>query len=485
MSSRQGLWLVIDQGGQSTRAAVFDEQGRAVALARAAVRESRRGERVQVDAEALWRSMRRVLRQAQRQLGGALSRVRAAALVTQRSSVVCWDRQTGRALTPIISWQDRRNAVWLDGFKAHAAAIERRTGLRLSPHYGASKLRWCLDHSRAVQRAQRAGRLACGPLASFLLFRLTAGASLLIDPANASRTLLYDPLRRDWSEDLLTLFGIERSLLPACVPTCHPYGDMAWGSGTLPVRLVSGDQSCALFGYGKPDRRTVYINIGTGAFVQRLVARIPGERSGLLASVVYSDRTKVLSVLEGTVNGAAAAIEAVAATLRVAAPFRHLGRWLDEEHAAPLFINAVSGIGAPYWRSDLDSGFVGRGSPPQKLVAVAESVVFLINVNIEIMDRIGGAVRDMVVSGGLARIDALCQRLANLSGCRVRRPTEREATARGAAFLMAGRPQSWRALDADVFRPSCDTALRERYARWRTMLEQQIRAASFVNHASV
>jgi len=476
MSSRRGLWLVIDQGGQSTRAAIVNEQGRVVTVARAAVRESRRGARMQLDAETLWGSLRRVLRRVQRQLGRSSSRVRAAALVTQRSTVVCWDRRTGRALTPIISWQDRRNAAWLDGFKAHAAAIERRTGLRLSPHYGASKLRWCLEHSRAVRRARLAGRLACGPLASFLLCRLTAGASLLIDPANASRTLLYDPLRRDWSEDLLSLFGIERSLLPACVPTRHPYGEMAWGRGTLPIALVSGDQSCALFGYGTPDRHTAYVNIGTGAFVQRLVAEIPEERSGLLASVVYSDRARVTSVLEGTVNGAAAAIEAVAATLRVSAPFKRLGRWLDEPYAPPLFINAVSGIGAPYWRSDLESRFIGRGDPPRKLVAVAESVVFLINVNIEVMDRIGGAAHDIVVSGGLAGIDALCQRLANLSGRRVRRPTEREATVRGAAFLMAGRPQSWRQLDAQVFPPRSDRALRERYARWRAMLDQQLGA---------
>jgi glycerol kinase len=114
--------------------------------------------------------------------------ITAAALATQRSSVVCWDKESGTALSPILSWQDRRTAVELESLANHGAEIRQRTGLPLSPHYGASKLRWCWQNLPRVRTAWRKGRLAWGPLASFLTYRLTAEKTLAADPANASRT---------------------------------------------------------------------------------------------------------------------------------------------------------------------------------------------------------------------------------------------------------------------------------------------------------
>ncbi|MGQ0656707.1 MAG: FGGY family carbohydrate kinase [Chromatiales bacterium] len=473
-AAADALWLVIDQGGQSSRAVAYDHRGEIVALARVRTRESRRGERVEIAAERLWQSVQQSVRAVRRLLGRRAARVRAVALATQRSSIVCWDRRSGRALTPVMSWQDRRNAGWLAAFNSLAAPVEARTGLRLSPHYGVSKLRWCLDHAHAVRRARHGGWLVLGPLASYLLFRLTARRSCVVDPANAARTLLYDPLRVNWDDDLLSLFWIDRALLPRCVPTRHAYGDMSWHEGALPVRIVSGDQSCALFGYGEPDPHIVYVNMGTGAFVQRLTIRPPADRAGLLTSVVYSDGEDAMRVLEGTVNGAAAAIQGAARTLGVRMPFARIGTWLREKHEPPLFLNAVSGLGSPYWRTDIDSAFHGRGSPRDKLVAVAESVVFLIQVNIEIMDRLAGPAREIVVSGGLAGIDALCQRLADLSSRCVRRPAEREATARGAAFLLAGRPSGWARTEGDMFTPRSDSALWARYASWQEALDRRL-----------
>lgn len=473
---RRGLLLVIDQGGRSTRALVYDGGGRFVAGAVATVREVRRGARVELDAAAIWQSVRQAIGEVRRRLAGRAEEVGAAALATQRSTVVCWDRRTGRALSPALSWQDCRAAARIDRLADQAPGVERLTGLRLSPHYGATKMRWCVDHLPAVARAARMGRLAVGPLASFLLYRLTRGESFLLDPANATRTLLYDAGGGDWHQDLLSLFWLDRDWLPRCVPTHYDFGVLHWGRWAIPIRLVSGDQSCALFGLGEPRRGDVYVNAGTGAFLQRPIERPPERSGGLLCSLVYSDAARKDWVLEGTVNGAASAFDWAARRLGVRQAYRRFPKWLAQVRDPPLFLNAVSGLGSPFWRADLESRFAGRGTPAEKMVAVAESVVFLIHANIELMDAAAGRSGRVVLSGGLARLDGLCRRMADLSGRPVYRPAEVEATARGAAFLLAGRPARWpETASGTWFEPRPDALLRRRYAAWREQLALALR----------
>jgi glycerol kinase len=238
------LVLALDQGGHASRALLFDLAGREVAEAHVPVSTRREGtDRVEQDPDELVASLRLA---AQDVCDSELARERsvvAAGLATQRSTVVCWDRTTGRPLSEALSWQDRRNADWLKQFRPSEPQIRERTGLVLSPHYGASKLRWALDKVPAVRKAQREGRLAAGSLSSFLAFRLLRENPLLVDPSNASRTLLFDPLARNWSADLLELFQIPPGILPACVPTRHDYGTLEIGERRIPLTICTGDQS--------------------------------------------------------------------------------------------------------------------------------------------------------------------------------------------------------------------------------------------------
>ena len=179
------------------------------------------GGRVEQDADELADSLARAAEQALAAAPGAS--VLAAGLATQRSTIVCFRRPHGPALGSALSWQDRRAADWLAAFAPHAARIRELTGLPLSPHYGASKLRWCLDHRPAVARARADGALCAAPLAAWLVARLT-GATPRVDPANASRTLLFDSARLDWSPELLVRFGIDRVWLPDLAATQDRYG---------------------------------------------------------------------------------------------------------------------------------------------------------------------------------------------------------------------------------------------------------------------
>ncbi|MDO8704833.1 MAG: FGGY family carbohydrate kinase [Sulfuricaulis sp.] len=469
------LYLCIDQGGHASRALVFDGHGAILAgsLREVAV-HSPQPDWVEQDPEELVASLKAVIAEAVEALGHRADDIASAGIATQRASIVCWDRHTGQALSPVISWQDRRAHAWLGRFSARAGDIHQRTGLRLSAHYGASKLRWCLDHLPAVAMAERAGRLAMGPLASFLLFRLLAETPLLADPANAARTLLWNIRTMDWDPELLELFGVSSETLPRCVPTRHPFGTLLVKERRIPLTAATGDQSAALFALGAPQPDAAYINMGTGAFIQRAFNQAP-EVAGLLTGMIYRDADRAVLVLEGTVNGAGAALDWASREWGLENLAAYLPGWLARAGDIPLFLNGVGGLGAPFWRAEFPSRLIGEGEPWQKAAAVAESVVFLLQVNLEAMQKISPALGHIVATGGLARLDGLCQRLADLSGLPVYRPAEHEATARGTAYLLAGFPGEWpEEKPGTPFAPQQNTGIRQRYQRWRAEMQRAL-----------
>jgi glycerol kinase len=396
----------------------------------------------------------------------------AAGLAVQRSSIVCWDRESGTALSPVLSWRDRRHAEWLAGLELDPHRIQELTGLVISPHYGASKLRWCLDHLPAVAAAARDGRLCLGPLASFLAFRLLEQRPCIADPANAARTLLYDLSTGDWSDELLDGFGLPRESLPRVVPARDALGTLRQGALRAELQVLAGDQPAALFAWGEPGPDTLFVNIGTGAFVQRVVVETASVDPRLLRSIAWAEPGREVRVVEGTVNGAGAALQWLAR--RRGVPLDELlagaPRWLDESCKPPLFINGVGGLAAPFWRPDCPVQFTAETGIEQEAVAVIESIVFLLQANIEAM--LGGAAeapRRILATGGLARLDGLCRRLASLSGLPVVRPGECEATAMGLARLLGAPalPMS----RPDRFQPGSMPELSARYRAWRRLLD--------------
>lgn len=472
------FFLALDQGSHASKAMVFDAGGGIVAAAEQAVATCRpRRGWVEHDAEEVIASLQDAIAAAVADSGGA--RLESAGLAIQRSSVVCWDRHTGIALSPVLSWQDRRNAGWLAAQHFDPDRLREITGLVASAHYGASKLRWCLEHLPEVQQALAEDRLCCGPLASFVLHRLLVERPCLIDPANAARTLLWDLRSRDWSRPMLAACGVPERCLPRCVPSRHPFGTLEAPGGSVPLTVLTGDQPAALFARGAPAPDCLFVNIGTGAFVQRVFSGTPAGAPGLLRSVAWEDETSTVGVLEGTVNGAGAALEWLAEERAV--PLESLvqeaDRWLAEIDAPPLFLNGVGGLGAPYWIADCPIEFSEPGGLAAETAAVLESIVFLLAVNIEAVraaSDVSEADADFIsVSGGMSRFDGMCQRLADLSGLGVQRPAAIEATAHGVAWLLGGMP----APENDHtrhYRPRSNPALEKRFERWRAWLEARL-----------
>jgi glycerol kinase len=442
------------------------------AFAPVATRRDEAAGRVEHDADELAASLLAVVEQVCARAAAAGRRVAGAGLATQRSSMACWDRGSGAALSPVLSWQDRRNAAWLERLAPRRGWIRERTGLVLTPHYGASKMRWCLDHLPAVQAAAASGALAMGPLASFLAFRLARERPLVADPANAARTQLWDPRTRDWDDELLALFGVPRAALPRCVTSRFAYGHLDTPAGAVPLVVVTGDQSAVPFAFGPLDPAAAYVNAGTGAFAQRAIrGRLP-VAPRLLASVVWSDEGGVDYMLEGAVNGAGSALEWFAARegIEVAPVLAALASRADAVEP-PLFLNGVGGLGAPFWVADFASRFVGEGDAAARLVAVLESVAFLLRCNLDELARHGPPLRRLVLTGGLAASALFCRRLADLGGVPVWVSREPEATARGLARLVAGEPlPAWPPGPGEELAPREDRALAARYARWRAAM---------------
>ena len=475
------LYLCIDQGGHASRAIVFSHEGEMVASAYCEVATEYPAKHfVEINANEVIDSINQSLKQVLEKLGDRRSNIIAAGLATQRSNIVCWDKNTGEALSPVISWQDRRNTNWLEQFNNKNESIHKTTGLFLSPHYGASKLRWCIENISKVKKALDENTLAFGPMSSFITRQITKEKTFVVDSVNASRTQLWNLKKHNWDNELLSLFNIPKSALPKCVSSIYEYGNIEIDKQKIPLRLVTGDQSAAMYAYGHLQADSAYVNTGTGAFISRSSGPLPLYSRRLLTSIVFQNKESAniqnTYVLEGTINGAGSALEWLGKQYPDTDIFKHLSKWLEEVESPPLFLNGVSGLASPFWLPNFISKFDRQANIDEKSVAVVESIIFLLKSCLDEMAKLSSPPEQIQITGGLAPLDGLNQRLADLSGLPVYCPTQCEATARGTAYLLAEQPINWPEQDAGIwFKAQKNTELNNRYKRWMDLMLKHMR----------
>ncbi len=432
----EGLLLGIDEGTTAVKASLLDTSLRAVAHASRPVALSHpRPGWVEQDPELILRAVVEAVAEVLAQAEGR--EVLAAGIDHQGESVLAWDGRDGRALTQVVVWQDKRQEELLAGLERDR--IEERSGLPLDPYFSAGKLAWLLRNDGAVRAARERGTLRLGTVDAFLLRRL-ARERVATDLSTASRTQLLALGGVDWDEELLRAFGVERELLPAIGASFGELGELRhrdWPMA-LPLRAQLVDQQAALAGSGAVSAGELKATYGTGVFVLGRTAA-PARARGLLPTVAWAGAgEEPAHALDGGVFSAGALLDWLSRGLGLAAD---TGALLAAAAAVPdsaggRVLPALSGLGAPWWRSDALGVVAGlhAGVRTGHLARAAlESITWRVADIVEAMSAVV-QVGELRVDGGLTRDATLLALQADALGLPVRVGPP-DATARGAAML--------------------------------------------------
>jgi glycerol kinase len=434
-----GLLLGIDEGTTAVKAALFDCELHELAAARREVAlEHPAPGLVEQDPELILEAVTDAVAEVLARARGA--RVLAAGLAHQGESVLAWDARSGRALSPVIVWQDKRQSGMLAELDPGAAAS---SGLPLDPYFSAGKLAWLLQHHEPAQRAREDGSLRLGTVDAFLTDRL--GGRHATDLSTASRTQLLKLGGRDWDEDLLDLFGVARELLPAIGPTFGSLGELAserWPAA-IPLAAQLVDQQAALAGAGAIEPGEVKATYGTGVFV---LGRTDGPllASGLLPTVAWAAPTaageigEVAHALDGGVFSAGSLLDWLARDLGLAADSRSLAASAAnvQDSAGVLVLPALAGLGAPWWQAQargVIAGLHGGVRAGHVARAALEAIAWRVADILEAMAQ-QVPLRSLRVDGGLTRGETLLRIQADALGLPLTVGPP-DATVLGAAML--------------------------------------------------
>jgi glycerol kinase len=488
--------LAIDQGTTSTRAIAFDEQARAVAIARRTLEQHYPASGwVEHDPEDIWRDTLATVREVlARSDVGAVQSIAALGITNQRETALIWDRASGEPIHRAIVWQDRRTADACAALRAAGAEglVRAKTGLLLDPYFSATKIAWMLDHVAGARARAERGELAFGTIDTFLLWRLTGGRVHATDVTNASRTLLFDIHRQRWDEELMQLLRVPRALLPEVRDSSEVYGhtEPALFGRALPIGGMAGDQQAALIGQACFAPGMAKSTYGTGCFLLLNTGEVGvASANRMLTTCAYRIGGRTTYALEGSIFVAGAAIQWLRDSLKVianAAETAGIAARVPDDHGLYL-VPAFVGLGAPYWRPNargLICGLTLDATREHLTRAALESVAYQTLDLTEAMRRDGAeAMQGIRVDGGMAANDWFCQFLADILEVRVERPLELETTALGAAFLAGLATGVWQSLEsvagtwstAAIFAPAMPPARRATLiAGWRNAVERAL-----------
>ncbi len=439
--------LALDQGTTSSRAIVFDSTGAIRSLAQTEFRQIfPQAGWVEHDPREIWSSQISVAVEALSQKNIAPKEIAAIGITNQRETTIVWDRETGEPVYNAIVWQDRRTAALCDAYKAAGdePAIQAKTGLRLDPYFSATKLRWILDNVEGARTRAEAGRLAFGTVDSWLIWNLTQGRVHVTDASNASRTMLFNIHSGDWDDELLQLFHVPRSVLPAVRDSSEVYGEVSHPllSGGLPIAGIAGDQQAALFGQACFSPGLTKNTYGTGCFMlQNTGETAVTSHNNLLTTVAWRYDGKTEYALEGSVFIGGAVVQWVRdglGLIRSAPEIEPLALSVPD-NGGVFLVPAFAGLGAPHWDSHARGAILGltRGSTAAHIARAAlESIAFQVADLLEAMHADAGiGLAELRVDGGASGNNLLMQFQADLLGVPVVRCAVSETTALGAAFL--------------------------------------------------
>ncbi len=490
----------VDQGTTGSRCLILDPLGRIVATAYEEHRQLfPRPGWVEHDPLEIWHKVASVLRGALAQSAVAAQDLAALGITNQRETVVVWDRATGRPYYNAIVWQCTRTREICRQLVAqgYEDMVRRKTGLVIATYFSGPKIAWLLDNIPGLRALAERGEAICGTMDTWLIWNLTGGprgGAHITDITNASRTMLLNLHTLDWDEELLAMLRIPRAMLPAIRPSsdCALYG-LTMSDGPLgakvPVCGALGDQQAALVGqacFSPGEAKNTY---GTGSFLLLNTGEVPRPSpSGLLTTVAYGlEPGRCHYALEGSIAITGAAVQWLRDNLgliRNAAETEAIAGSVDDAGGI-YFVPAFSGLFAPHWDMDARGVIVGltRYVTKAHLVrATLEAICYQTREVVEAMEADAGIpLRALKVDGGAVVNNLLMQLQADILGVPVIRPTVRETTALGAAYMAGLAVGVWRNLDElrrnwgveRIFQPEWPEERRAQgYRGWKRAVER-------------
>ncbi|MBJ9985705.1 glycerol kinase GlpK [Acinetobacter sp. S40] len=441
--------LALDQGTTSSRAIIFDEQGRVHATAQreTKIRTPHSGW-VEQDADEIWSSQISVVQQALASAHVLAKDIKALGLTNQRETTVVWDKRTGKALAPAIIWQDRRATEWCNELIQQELQdkVHYKTGLRIDPYFSAGKLVWLLGHVDGLRSLAERGHVAFGTIDSWLIWNLTQGAEHVIEVSNASRTMLMNLQTQQWDEELLELFQIPLSVLPKIISSDAYIADTAQGllGSTIPITGILGDQQAALFGQSCFETGTAKNTYGTGCFMLfNTGEELQFSQNQLLTTLAWQCQNQTRYALEGSVFMAGAIVQWLRDGLGIIQSSVQVEQLANQVKSSEgvVLVPAFTGLGAPHWDSEARALLCGmsRGTNKAHIARAAlESIAFQVSdVLCAMQSDLSKPLKELRVDGGASRNDMLMQFQADILNVPVLRPKMLESTAWGAA-AMAG-----------------------------------------------
>ncbi len=487
----KGKYIIsIDQGTTSSRAVLFDQNARLLAIEQEEFSQIYpRAGWVEHDANEIWETQLRVVKQLIEKHISDPEEIAAIGITNQRETTVIWDRKTGEPVHNALVWQDKRTSDYCERLKKKGLETKIRdtTGLVIDSYFSATKIMWLLDNVEGVRERAEKGELMFGTIDSWLVYKLTGGKAHVTDMTNASRTMLYNIQDLNWDKALLKVMNIPDSLLPEVLHSASHFGDFEFSGHRIPIHGIAGDQQAALFGQQCFEKGMAKNTYGTGCFMlMNIGPEMEISENGLITTIGIALGGKVNYALEGSIFIAGAAIQWLRDGLKIIENAADTeGMASDVKDAFDVFmVPAFVGLGAPYWDMYARGAIFGiTRDTTQKHIAKAtlESLAYQTKDIILAMQKdAGDELKTLKVDGGAVANSYLMQFQADVLQADVERPSIIESTAQGAAYLAGLGSGLWsmddisslRELDR-VFEPEMTPDFSDKlYRKWQKAVKR-------------
>ncbi|WJE15023.1 glycerol kinase GlpK [Halobacillus sp. ACCC02827] len=452
--------LSIDQGTTSSRAILFNKEGKIVETGQKEFEQFfPKPGWVEHNANEIWTSVLACIADVLRKADVEPQQVAGIGITNQRETAVVWDRHTGKPIYNAIVWQSRQTEDICKELRAagHNELFRSKTGLLLDPYFSGTKVKWILDNVEGAREKAENGDLMFGTIDTWLVYRLSGGKAHITDYSNASRTLMYNIYDLKWDEELLDILGVPKSMLPEVKPSSEVYAktvDYHFFGQEVPIAGIAGDQQAALFGQACFEKGMAKNTYGTGCFMLMNTGEegVASEH-GLLTTLAWGIDGKVEYALEGSIFVAGSAIQWLRDGLNLidSAPESEGYATSVDSSDGVYLVPAFVGLGTPYWDSDARGAVFGltRGTSKAHFVrATLESLAYQTKDVLDAMIADSGIdLKALRVDGGAVKNDFLMQFQSDMLGVPVERPVVQETTALGAAFLAGLAVGYWKDKD--------------------------------------